>query len=177
MFESWIFKAVLSLALRFATEWDRCCYTRPDPVTFMYKIFHDRFKNEFCFALVDPPSFRYFRTKVSPNAHKSNCIHSPPVIATYGMRMMNYFHMDLQESANLFTWWRYHKGQWRRDLMLSFICAWTYDWVNNRDGGDFRSHRVHLDVILMNHEGAIVACRLPNIRHFAWISWFWSGNS
>ena len=26
-----------------------------------------------------------------------------------------------------------HKGQWRGALMFSFICAWTKDWVTNRD--------------------------------------------
>ena len=29
-----------------------------------------------------------------------------------------------------------HKGQWRRALVFSLICAWTYGWANNRDAGD-----------------------------------------
>ena len=29
-----------------------------------------------------------------------------------------------------------HKGQWRRALMFSLICAWTNGWVSNRDTGD-----------------------------------------
>ena len=31
-----------------------------------------------------------------------------------------------------------HKGQWRRALMFSLICAWTNGWPNNRDAGDLR---------------------------------------
>ena len=38
-----------------------------------------------------------------------------------------------------------HKGQWRGDLMLSFICA----WINNREAGDLGRHRAHNDVIVM----------------------------
>ena len=39
-----------------------------------------------------------------------------------------------------------HKGQWRGALMFSLICAWTNDWVNNRDAGDLRRSRAHYDV-------------------------------
>ena len=42
-----------------------------------------------------------------------------------------------------------HKGQWRRALMFSFICAWINGWVNNREAGDLRRHRAHYDVIIM----------------------------
>ena len=28
-----------------------------------------------------------------------------------------------------------------------FFCAWTNDWVNNRDAGDMRRHRTHYDAI------------------------------
>ena len=42
-----------------------------------------------------------------------------------------------------------HKGQWRRALMFSLICAWINDWVNNREAGDLRRHRAHYDAILM----------------------------
>ena len=41
------------------------------------------------------------------------------------------------------------KGQWRGTLMYSLICAWTNSWANNRDAGDFKRHRVHCDVIVM----------------------------
>ena len=43
-----------------------------------------------------------------------------------------------------------HKGQWRRALMFSLICAWINCWVNNRGAGDLRCHRAHYDVIVMN---------------------------
>ena len=31
-----------------------------------------------------------------------------------------------------------HRGQWRGALMLSLICVWLNDWVNNREVGDLR---------------------------------------
>ena len=43
-----------------------------------------------------------------------------------------------------------HKGQWRRTLMFSFICAWINGWVNNSEAGDLRRHHTHYDVTAMN---------------------------
>ena len=42
-----------------------------------------------------------------------------------------------------------HKGQWRRALMFSLICAWINSWVNNREAGDLRHNRAHHDVTIM----------------------------
>ena len=42
-----------------------------------------------------------------------------------------------------------HKGQWRRALMFSLICAWINGWVNNREAGDLRRHHTHYDVTVM----------------------------
>ena len=42
-----------------------------------------------------------------------------------------------------------HKGQRREALLFSFICAWTNDWINNRDAGDLRRYRSHYDVTVM----------------------------
>ena len=42
-----------------------------------------------------------------------------------------------------------HKGQWCGTLMFSLICAWTNDWVNNRDAGDLGRHRDLYDVTVM----------------------------
>ena len=42
-----------------------------------------------------------------------------------------------------------HKGQWRRTLMFSLICAWINGWVNNREAGDLRCHCAHYDIIVM----------------------------
>ena len=72
---------------------------------------------------------------------------------------------------NLFsvTWWRHqmetfsvllalcacntvnfpHKGQWRRALVFSLICAWINGCVNNREAGDLRRHRAYYDFIVM----------------------------
>ena len=33
--------------------------------------------------------------------------------------------------------------------MLSLICIWINDWVNNREAGDLRRHRARYDVIVM----------------------------
>ena len=43
-----------------------------------------------------------------------------------------------------------HKGQWRRALMFSLICAWINGWLNNREAGDLRRNRAHYDVIIMH---------------------------
>ena len=42
-----------------------------------------------------------------------------------------------------------HKGQWRRTLLFSLICAWINSWVNNGEAGDLRRHSAHYDVIVM----------------------------
>ena len=41
-----------------------------------------------------------------------------------------------------------HKGQWRGALMYSVICAW-WKRLNKRDTGDWRHHRVHYDVTVI----------------------------
>ena len=43
-----------------------------------------------------------------------------------------------------------HIGQWRGALMFSLIWAWINAWVNNREDGDLRRHRVHYDVTVMS---------------------------
>ena len=50
-----------------------------------------------------------------------------------------------------------HKGQWRGSLMLSVICAWIKDWVNNREGCDLRRHHVNYDVIVMKRSSLPVS--------------------
>ena len=42
-----------------------------------------------------------------------------------------------------------HKGQWRGALMISLICAWIKDWLNNGEAGDSRSYSAHYDVTVM----------------------------
>ena len=54
-----------------------------------------------------------------------------------------------------------HKGQWRGDLMFSFICVWINDWVNNREAGDLRRYRAHYDVTLMQAEVKIKLGQRP----------------
>ena len=42
-----------------------------------------------------------------------------------------------------------HKGQWRRALMFSFICAWINGWENNREPGDLRRHHAYYNVTVI----------------------------
>ena len=42
-----------------------------------------------------------------------------------------------------------HKGQWRRALMFSLICAWINGWENIGEAGYLRLHRTHYDVTAM----------------------------
>ena len=42
-----------------------------------------------------------------------------------------------------------HKGRWRGALVLSLICAWLNDWVNNYEARDLRCNRAHYDVTVM----------------------------
>ena len=42
-----------------------------------------------------------------------------------------------------------HKGQCRRALMFSLICARINGWITNRETGDLRGHQAHCDVIVM----------------------------
>ena len=42
------------------------------------------------------------------------------------------------------------QSQWRGALKFSLICAWTNNWVNNRDAGDLRRHCAHYDANVMD---------------------------
>ena len=89
---------------------------------------------------------------------------------------INYTYTDKHQLTfrSVSTWWRHqmenvprdwpfvrgihrspvsspHKGQWRGALMFSLICAWTNDWVNNRDADDLKRHRAHYDVSVMDN--------------------------
>ena len=54
-----------------------------------------------------------------------------------------------------------HKGQWREPLMLSLICAWINNWVNNREAGDLRHYRAHYDVTVMIVHQFALPCSTP----------------
>ena len=57
-----------------------------------------------------------------------------------------------------------HKGQWRRALMLSLICAWINGWVDNGEASDLRRHRAHYDVTAMH-------CGDAMLRQRIWLTW------
>ena len=77
------------------------------------------------------------------------------------IRMEYQYHDDVFKWKHFPRYWRFvrgthrspvnfpHKGQWRRALMFSLICARINGWVNNREAGDFRRHRAHYDVAVM----------------------------
>ena len=48
-----------------------------------------------------------------------------------------------------------HKGQWRGALILPLICVLINGWANNREAGDFRRHRAHYDVIVIDKRSVI----------------------
>ena len=62
------------------------------------------------------------------------------------------FHDDVIKRKHFLRYWPFvwgihrspvnspHKGQWRGALMLSLVCAWIKDWVNNREAGDLSSN-------------------------------------
>ena len=58
-----------------------------------------------------------------------------------------------------------HKGQWRRTLMFSLICAWMNGWVNTREAGDLRHYRTHYDVTVMVNQGAVAIWNILQISY------------
>ena len=58
-----------------------------------------------------------------------------------------------ESHEDVIKWWiSPHKGQWRGAWIFSLICAWTNGWANNRDAGDFRCHRAHYAITLMDRD-------------------------
>ena len=60
-----------------------------------------------------------------------------------------------------------HKGQWRRALMFSLICAWISSWINKPKAGNLRRCRAHYEIIIMNasqiiHFTCIYICQINN---------------
>ena len=92
------------------------------------------------------------------------------IVALYTMYPIEYAHDDVIKWKNLPRYWPLvrgihwspvnspHKGQWRGSLMFSFIYAWTYDWVNNREAGELRRHRGHYDVTVMHLFVSLAYC-------------------
>ena len=57
-----------------------------------------------------------------------------------------------------------NKGQRRGALMFSLICAWTKDWVSNRDVSDLRCHHAHYDITVKVHSHWCVWACGPAVR-------------
>ena len=65
-----------------------------------------------------------------------------------------------------------HEGQWCRTLMLSLICVWIKDWVNNHEAGNLRCYCAHYDVVVMIDEDCekdwLVQMPLLMVECLAW---------
>ena len=86
-----------------------------------------------------------------------------PVALLFESNHCNSFHDDVIKWKHFPRYWPFvrgihrspvhspHKGQWRRALIFSFICAWMNSWINNREAVDLRRHRAHYhyDVVVM----------------------------
>ena len=57
-----------------------------------------------------------------------------------------------------------HKGQWRRALMFSLICACIDGWVNNREAGDLRRRPTHYDITVMDTQICRVCGPIVTLR-------------
>ena len=53
--------------------------------------------------------------------------------------------------------------------MISLICVWINDWVNNGETGDLRRYRAHYDVIVMDRLNRIWIRSMRNFRQI-WIT-------
>ena len=61
-----------------------------------------------------------------------------------------------------------HKGQWDGALILSLICVWINNWVNNSKTGDLRRYRVHYEVSVMCGD-PLAPCQTE--RHLKNVCW------
>ena len=92
---------------------------------------------------------------------------------------------DVIKSSQLLRYWPYvrdihrapvnssHRGQWRGDLMFSFIYASINAGINNREAGDLRHHRAHW-VFIGITEVSHMASGSPFIdRNWPWLPGTW----
>ena len=117
-------------------------------------------------AIVNTAQFatnhRCLRYDVSPILHRSitrNSAASSSIDLLH--KCTNVKHDDVIKWKHFSRYWPFvrrihrspvnypHKGQWRRALIFSLICAWINGWVNNRKAGDLRLHNAHYDVTVM----------------------------
>ena len=99
------------------------------------------------------PEVRYNTpvSKTHPMASPRKCW--PGLLSTRTARVINLPHDDVIKWKHFTRYWPFvrgihwspvnspHKGQWRRALIFSLICAWINGWVNNGEAGDLRRHR------------------------------------
>ena len=91
----------------------------------------------------------------------NSCDVAMVVLTMNGMAWIDSLHDDIIKWKHFPCYWPFvrrihrspvnspHKGQWRRALMFSLICAWTNSWANHGDTGDMRYHGIHYDVTVI----------------------------
>ena len=89
--------------------------------------------------------------------------HDRPLMPNFDVRVACIVHGDVIKWKHFPRYWPFvqaihrwpanspHKGQCCATLMFSMICAWTNDWVNNRDAGDLRPHRAYYVTVMETH--------------------------
>ena len=98
---------------------------------------------------------------LTPNTHQAIRGTNKYMLNTKARSGKSWWHDDVIKWKHFPRYWPFvrgihrssvnspHKGQWRRALMFSLICARINGWVNNGEAGDLRRHRAHYDVIAM----------------------------
>ena len=101
------------------------------------------------------------------------------------------FHVDVIKWKHFPRYWTFvrgihrspvnspHKGQWRRALMFTLLCARINGWVNNREAGDLRRNPAHYDVIVMYRlKGIFWSLASTTVLHSTDSTWFlWAADS
>ena len=115
-----------------------------------FGVFFDVILNKFCYPML--PYLAGVTTAL--------LLHRPSNMNVNGKYLQNTFawytvHDDVIKWKHFPRYWPLRgeftpqKGQWRRALMFSLICAWINGWVSNSEAGDLRRHRAHYDVTVM----------------------------
>ena len=123
---------------------------------------------------------RYFVTTVPADVPAPQS--TRPSTATT-LTAMLHFNDDVIKWKHFLSYWPFvrgihlspvnspHKGQWRRALIFSLICAWINGWVNSREAGDLRRHSPHYNVTVMLYKHSLViggkhCCRVDHMTPF-----------
>ena len=132
-------------------------HTPTDIDSSAYVVDHRCSANEISFVQTQPKArFGIFQTRPQ---FFPNPLAVLVVVRHEGIELLQWNHDDVIKWKHFPRYWPFvwgihrspvnspHKGQRRRAMMFSLICAWINGLVNNREAGDLKSHRVHYDVM------------------------------